>query len=151
MSNADSPAPGASGFVRFAIFVLLACVVIVAGAWSFSKYREAVNTDRLVDESLRLLDDARASQPANTGPDEPDNDPPKPKPLTEYTDDEKNLLWWEIAESCKTENFVPDGQHTIDTYKLRPIADRLGIQLGDLSSFWRSGESADWRTIERPR
>jgi hypothetical protein len=138
-----------TAFGKFAVLVVLAILAVAVAAWSYRqlteskvRLREAEQIDKSVEGFGKLIDVAQSNNPKK-----PEI---SPKPLAEYSDSERNALWWRIAVECRSDNDVLPHQHSIDTYKVRPLANELQIPFGDLLSFWRSGETAAWRTIENP-
>lgn len=144
-----------TAFGKFVVLVVLAIFAVAVAAWSYRQWTESnatVRTMEQVDETIENTGNAVVSliDSLATPAQSPDSKKTVPKPLTEYNDAERNALWWRIAVECRTDNDGPQYQHSIDTYKVRPLADELQIPFGDLLSFWRSGETAAWRTLENP-
>lgn len=69
--------------------------------------------------------------------------------LYDLPDDEKNRVWWEIADASHRSGQVAFS-YTLSIEQARPFAERYHVSVLEVFDFFRDGVDADWRTGTAP-
>ncbi len=69
--------------------------------------------------------------------------------LDDYSNVEKNRIWWEIANVCRRSGDVAY-EYTLTTKRAEPIARKYGVSVKDVFDFFRAGVDAPWRELDPP-
>ena len=73
----------------------------------------------------------------------------KPHPLRSMSDEEKNRVWWEIAEIAQLHP-GDEVKYTLTIVRARSIARKYQVSVLDVFNHFREGANASWRTITSP-
>ncbi len=108
----------------------------------------AIEEAQLSDRVEELLGN-RSPSDTKTNPRDLLNGENKAHPLRSMSDEEKNRVWWEIAEIAQLHQ-GDEVKYTLTIVRARSIARKYQVSVLDVFNHFREGAAAPWRTITSP-